>query len=214
MPRARRTPCAHTPSIGHVASPLDVAASIYDIATSIVFFVAHVSAELRVGIKILLRVTVPTNPTTNLTIKDIGEAMSRGNGYPEENIKTSICILRLTHFPMGGNLALAGLSSRKVPNLDISRPHSLSAKNKMVQSESRTRSALRPWQHNANASLAGSDDTISNRYGCELKPDGALRAMLRQCNACRTTVRSDTDAVALGFCFVLSLVPCAVVSFI
>lgn len=139
--------------------------------------------------------------------------MSRGSGYPEENIKTSICILRLTHFPMGCNLALAAFSSRKVPNLDISRPHSLSAKNRTVQSESRTRSALRPWQHNANASLAGSDDTISSRYGCELKPDGALRAMLRQCNACRTTLRSDTDAVGLGFCFVLSLVPCAVVSF-
>jgi hypothetical protein len=49
MWRARRTPHDRYPSMGVVTNPRDVQASMYDMATSRVFFSDHVSGDDSVG---------------------------------------------------------------------------------------------------------------------------------------------------------------------
>jgi hypothetical protein len=81
-----RPPILYT-SIGHVANPLEVQASMYVIATSIVFFVDHVSADARDGTKIFRLVITLTHDTAARIAKEIGLAIIRGKGQPEENNK-------------------------------------------------------------------------------------------------------------------------------
>ena len=66
-------------------------------ATSIVFFVAHVSAEARDGTNNRRRVRALTAETPNRIPKDMGLARNRGNGHPDENNNINPCIFRRAH---------------------------------------------------------------------------------------------------------------------
>mmetsp|Transcript_40314 Transcript_40314/g.85864 ORF Transcript_40314/g.85864 Transcript_40314/m.85864 type:complete len:201 (+) Transcript_40314:56-658(+) len=193
IPRALRAPLASMPSMGHVASPREVHASMYVMATSIVFFWDQVSADERVGSSCTLSGKMRDSrgndrfrdsrrlarkdrtDTPSRTPNEIGTDRNRGSGYPLENNRTSILNFRSARDDRGRRvldaLLLAPLSpfassmfsTRNSANRLPSLPHSRSATKAAVQSESRTLSAFLPRQYRARRSLPSLEWTRTTR---------------------------------------------------
>ena len=140
---AFRIPGPLNPSIGLVDKPFAVHPSIYAIATSIVFFVAHVSAPLSEGSGIHRPMKILSTAIAVRTQKDSGTEKMRGNGYPEENIVINPWIFSSApRFPF--HLLLVALRNDLYVGID--RVTSRSARKTTVQSESLTRYAFPPMQ--------------------------------------------------------------------